>query len=350
MFNSGIWKFITNLFGFSSDKTAESKAAPAKKKVIVYYKVVKAGDTLYSIAKSMGVSVEALKEANGLKNDVISVGQRLRIPEKSSKTIFPQTKKTDNRGFQIYKDVSDAEIENANIQNKYIKRVKNPDYIIKKGDTAGSIAQHFDVSADEILELNGLSAKSLRVGQKIKIPERLQIVNIKNLNDVAKATGLSSEYLKSLEIMEEKHNKIYTDKNGVKTIGIGHVVNGNELKKYSGKEISTADVYTILAQDLIERKQSIQRVLGKAAYNQMPQEMKDSIMDFVFNRGETTFKNKKDLINSLKNRDYKKAISEMDTDYSIMKFKSNSELKEYMSKFKDKRCFVVESEWKNLIR
>ena len=35
---------------------------------------VKAGETLYSIAKSMGVSVEELKKANGLKDNTISIG------------------------------------------------------------------------------------------------------------------------------------------------------------------------------------------------------------------------------------------------------------------------------------
>ena len=93
----GIWKFITNLFGISSaEKSDKNSSQQAKKKIIVYCKVVKPGDTLYSIAKAYGVSVEALKEANGLKSDVISVGQKLRLPEKSSKTIFPSVKRFSN--------------------------------------------------------------------------------------------------------------------------------------------------------------------------------------------------------------------------------------------------------------
>ena len=49
---------------------------------------VKAGETLYSIAKSMGVSVEDLKKANGLKGNTLSIGQILTIP---SGTNEPET-------------------------------------------------------------------------------------------------------------------------------------------------------------------------------------------------------------------------------------------------------------------
>lgn len=44
---------------------------------------VKSGDTLAKIAKSHGLSVKALKAANGLKLDAIKVGAKLRIPSKA---------------------------------------------------------------------------------------------------------------------------------------------------------------------------------------------------------------------------------------------------------------------------
>jgi len=42
--------------------------------------VVKRGDTLYGIAQKLGVSVESLKSANGLKQGKVAAGQRLRLP------------------------------------------------------------------------------------------------------------------------------------------------------------------------------------------------------------------------------------------------------------------------------
>ncbi len=42
--------------------------------------IVQQGDTLYSIARTYGVSVEAIKQANGLTSDDIYIGQQLIIP------------------------------------------------------------------------------------------------------------------------------------------------------------------------------------------------------------------------------------------------------------------------------
>ena len=309
---------------------------------------VKAGDTLYSIAKAYGVSVEKLKRVNGLKSNTISAGQSLNIPSKSSETIFSPNTASSDGGIQMYREISDEEIARENARNKLVKMVKNPDYTIKKGDTASSIAEKFGVSAKALLVMNSLNEKSLKIGQTIKIPETRTAKNVKNINDVAAATGLSIEYLCALEKLEEKHNRIYTDKNGVRTIGIGHVLTGRELNEYSGKTLSNTEIYTMLAQDLIDREQNIRALVGDTAYKKMPQQVKDAVMDFVFNRGETMFEKRQGLTDALKKGDYKSAISKMDIDYSVMKFASPAKLKEYLNKFKDKRMFVVEKDGKTL--
>ncbi len=41
---------------------------------------VESGDTLSSIAASAGISVQTLRQVNGLRNDIIRVGQMLKIP------------------------------------------------------------------------------------------------------------------------------------------------------------------------------------------------------------------------------------------------------------------------------
>ena len=46
-----------------------------------YEHKVQSGQTLSAIAQAYGVSVEKIKKANGLKNDVIRVGQTLFIPD-----------------------------------------------------------------------------------------------------------------------------------------------------------------------------------------------------------------------------------------------------------------------------
>lgn len=64
------------------------KAEPAKKKTESKPKAktrshkVSKGETLFSIARRYGVTVDAVKKANGLKKDAISIGQSLKIPAK----------------------------------------------------------------------------------------------------------------------------------------------------------------------------------------------------------------------------------------------------------------------------
>jgi peptidoglycan endopeptidase LytE len=45
---------------------------------------VKSGDSLTKIASQFGVSVKALRSFNNLKTDKIVVGQKLKVPAKSS--------------------------------------------------------------------------------------------------------------------------------------------------------------------------------------------------------------------------------------------------------------------------
>ncbi len=64
----------------NSSQATKKPAPPAK---TTTYKVKK-GDTLYSIASRNGVSVDQLKQANGLKSDKLSIDQTLKIPTKAS--------------------------------------------------------------------------------------------------------------------------------------------------------------------------------------------------------------------------------------------------------------------------
>ena len=342
-----LWKLLSFFKSTAPENTTKYSGNEKPKNDNSVY-TVKKGDTLFSVAKANGVSVEDLKKANGLKDNTLSLGQKLRIPAKSNTAIFPAAKKTTNNGIQMYREISDEEIAKENTKNKFVRIIKNPDYKIKEGDTAGSIAEKFNVSTEAVLALNSLNEKTLKVGEVIKIPERREARNVKSIEDTAKATGFSLEYLKSLEKMEEKHNKIYTDKNGVKTIGIGHALDAQEAGKYSGKTLTDTQIYTMLAQDILDREQNIRAIIGDDAYKKMPQAVKDSVMDFVFNRGETVFENHSGFVSALKSGDYSSAITKMNVDYSVIKFKSSGELQKYINQFDDKRMFVADNDGKTL--
>ncbi|PKN67693.1 MAG: hypothetical protein CVU52_10380 [Deltaproteobacteria bacterium HGW-Deltaproteobacteria-10] len=98
---------------------------------------VKNGDTLYSISKKFGVSVNQIKETNNLRKSGIKKNQVLSISAKnSSKRIVKSKSKP------VY-------------------------YTVRTGDTLFRIAQKTHQPMKKIMALNHVNSKSLRVGQKL---------------------------------------------------------------------------------------------------------------------------------------------------------------------------------------
>jgi hypothetical protein len=62
------------------DKTAKEKSG--KRTKVKKTHVVKRGDSLYSLSKKYGTTVEALKKVNHLKKEALQIGQKIKIPKK----------------------------------------------------------------------------------------------------------------------------------------------------------------------------------------------------------------------------------------------------------------------------
>lgn len=107
---------------------------------IVY--VVKAGDSLYSIAKKYGTTVDNLRRFNSLSSDLLSVGQKINIPDRDS-----------NIGSGSG-EVGDSDLV----------------YIVKAGDSLYSIAKRYGISVNDLIAINNLKSNVLSIGQHLKIP------------------------------------------------------------------------------------------------------------------------------------------------------------------------------------
>lgn len=97
--------------------------------------LVKAGDSLWRIARSAGLSVADLRIANELSSNRIHPGQRLRIPD---------------TGIQI---------ASAGF-----------DYQVRRGDSLWDIAQAHSTSVQRIRVENGLNTNRIRPGQVLTVP------------------------------------------------------------------------------------------------------------------------------------------------------------------------------------
>ncbi len=98
---------------------------------------VRSGESLYTIGKRYGVSVDRLKAANGLRRNTIRVGQELVIPARSS--------------------------GGAAASNGKVHRVRS-------GDTLSEIARRYGTTVSKLRSANGLTSNRLRIGQELKIP------------------------------------------------------------------------------------------------------------------------------------------------------------------------------------
>lgn len=108
---------------------------------------VQRGETLSGIASQYGVSMAVLRQNNTLKNDVVWVGQRLKVPA-SGRTVTAAAPKT-----------------SAIAKNKTIK------HQVKRGDTLSAIAARYGVSMSEIERANKIKSGNVQLGQTLTIPQ-----------------------------------------------------------------------------------------------------------------------------------------------------------------------------------
>lgn len=159
---------------------------------------VKKGDSLYSIAKVYGTTVQKIRDLNYLKSDLLSIGQVLRIPEKYTKE-----------------------------EDLYLPSFIN--YTVKKGDTLYSIANKYGISVDTIVQDNALKNNNLTIGQDLKIRQNNMVIEecFGSSNDVSnKYTVVKGDSLYSIA---KKYNVSVSDlisKNNLKStnLSIGQVL------------------------------------------------------------------------------------------------------------------------------
>lgn len=154
------------------------------------YYVVKKGDTLWSIARSFGLTVNELKEINNLTSNNLTVGQTLLVKE--NMTDVPPVE--DVSGFEYYtvqkgdtlysiakkynisvdklKEINNLKTNTLSIGQKLIigETISSNQYIVQKWDTLYSIARKFNISVDNLKKANNLSSNVLSIGQTLIIP------------------------------------------------------------------------------------------------------------------------------------------------------------------------------------
>lgn len=147
--------------------------------------IVQKGDSLYSIASKYNTTVDALKEVNNLESNILSVGQVLKIPtvEETEGSITYTVQKGDSL-YSIAREFNTTaqEIKSLNnLENNLLsigQELKIPafqsletTYTVEKGDSLYSIARKYGTTVDKLKELNNLTSNLLNIGQILIVRE-----------------------------------------------------------------------------------------------------------------------------------------------------------------------------------
>ncbi len=136
---------------------------------IIY--VVASGDSLWAIARQYGVTVDQLKQTNNLVSDLLTVGMELKIPTKST---IPPTNEMDVV------------------------------YTVKPGDSLYRIALANNITVDQLRKYNNLTSDMLSVGQKLRIPSATQTVYVVKAGD--SLWSIANRYGTTIDALRRKNN------------------------------------------------------------------------------------------------------------------------------------------------
>ena len=126
----------------SSSSTSKTRAYAARRGNYV----VRSGDTLWSISRVFGTTINTLKRSNGLHSSRLKVGQKIYIPNSSTQATRQAVKQ--------------AEKVKAELVN----------YRVRRGDNLTTISRKFGVKVSDLRKWNTLNSRgTIYAGQRLKV-------------------------------------------------------------------------------------------------------------------------------------------------------------------------------------
>ena len=116
---------------------------------------IRSGDSWSRISSRFGVPVAVLKSVNNTRSNTLRIGEYVMVPGNgSSKAMI---------------DVADAAPSSSTATTRAIAQERG-NYVVRNGDTLWSISQAFGTTVNTLKRSNGLRSNTLKVGQKLYIP------------------------------------------------------------------------------------------------------------------------------------------------------------------------------------
>lgn len=238
---------------------------------------VKAGDTLYGISNQFGVNVSELADLNNVNASTLKIGQVLNIPTDSGinpNAMFMYTVKKGDSLYTIAQKYNTTVGEIINLNNLKSDKLsigqvlripevytKEEDmvmplftsYTVKKGDSLYSIARLNNITVDTILKDNGLVSPNLSVGQKLKIRTNVETIE-ECIGEDFNVPDNSITYIvkkgDSLYTIAKKYNTSVSEIVSLNNLSSNNLSIGQTLK-IPGSVITPSSTYTVKSGDTL---------------------------------------------------------------------------------------------------
>ncbi len=168
-------------------------------KTVTKYHKVKKGESLGKIAKKYGTTINALKKANKLKTNNISIGQRLKVTTTEKVKVYKPVEeesaeelaKADSLAVQAALQSSDEKKEKkAATEEKKVKATTKKEkkktkatatqkakeisstHVVRSGESLYLIAERYGITVQQLKKANSITGNKIKPGQKLTIPKK----------------------------------------------------------------------------------------------------------------------------------------------------------------------------------
>jgi membrane-bound lytic murein transglycosylase D len=130
------------------------------------------GESLATIARQHGITVDQLREANALSNRTTRATTALLVPRQAAPSsgvqfVSYQPQATDTPKREASRPAASAR---SAVRDYPRREPVARTHTIQRGDTLYSLARRYNTSVDALRKLNNLKNSSLSAGQRIRVP------------------------------------------------------------------------------------------------------------------------------------------------------------------------------------
>lgn len=135
--------------------------------------VVEAGETLFRISRTYGLTVDRLRELNGIEGDTIEIGQRLRVSDGTAPPPAPviepapPPRPVPPPQEPVAEPVAPVEPFPGDPDPAAPSGAET--HVVRAGETLFRIALRYDTTVDDIRRLNGIDGDQIEVGQRLVV-------------------------------------------------------------------------------------------------------------------------------------------------------------------------------------